>query len=439
MEHPWKQPESRDVGALTDPTLYGETLLIARSEGRVSAAQLRRELGPRLRGQFLIQQQQSERVARQLILENLRFGWLSPDPGSRSRAAATCRLTETGAAALALFQAGGRPFLRCLVERMQAAYTIPGWLVDRLWRVNPAGQGEVILPAPPSQWKPESRYWDDSSWTDELESQARLAAAHARLASPGAFPVADSLWLAEVRHDWGQLCDRPARARTQNHDPPRYSPRQRLARAMRQASLRLLFDRVPPGSSEADYAGSKSPFYPRSFVIWCARLLALELLFYTDWHPSVEGRLLFPVGVFRENSTVGRFEALTGIARPDGHPLYLHQPEWSSCRERFWQSLVDVHRPISQRVRSRYVSLLDVRDEVCRQLRLSAARFEEFLERALNESPPANCPWYISAETDLREDLRSGAGLLRRPVYVRRVPHTLIALTRLGAAERNRT
>ena len=35
-------------------------------------------------------------------------------------------------------------------------------------------------------------------------------------------------------------------------------------------------------------------------------------------------------------------------------------------------------------------------------------------------------------ETDVREDISSGYGLLRRPVYIQKVPHTLIALAPLS-------
>jgi hypothetical protein len=437
MDRCWPQPRSRDVGVLTDPSLYGEGLQIAHDQGLVNASLLQRELGPRLRGQFLLKQQQSQRVARQLIIESQRFGWLRTDEGSGSLARATCRLTEAGVAALAQFHASTRQFRRLLVNRMQTVFVVPGWMVDRLWLINPAGQGEVILPAPPSGWKPRSRPWEDAPWTGDLEAQTRLATDRARRASSSAFPVTDAGWITAVRRAWEHLSSRQPRGRQDGARPARYSPRRRLAQAMRRATIRLLFDRVPPGEEAPDYSGPKAPFYLKSFEVWCARLLALELLFYTYWHPAVEGRLLFPVSLFRP-SEGGQFECLPDIQHPDGRPLCLHQPEWPAWRERFWQALVDVHRPISQRVRARYVSLLDVRDEVCRQLRLSALRFEEFLERTLQEPPPATCPWHISAETDLREDLRSGAALLRRPVHVRRVPHTLIAVTPPSGAERSR-
>jgi hypothetical protein len=433
----WPQPQSRDVGVLSDPSLYAEALQIAQDQGLVTKQVLQREIGPRLRGMLFVKQQ-SARVARQLILELQRYGWVRADEGGRVRSGAACRLSVEGAAALAESQSNPRAFRRTLVGRMHDVFVIPGWMVNRLWQINPHGQGEVILPSPLPDWHPETRPWEDAPWSHELERQTLRTAARARVASPFAFPIEDAPWTEAVRQAWTHLSGRRPRGRRAERKPPRYSPRRRLAQAIRRATIHLLFGRELQGTHDVNYGGIKPPFYLASFEIWCARLQALEILFYTDWHPDVPGRILFPVALFRDCPAASRqFECLPAIRHPDGRPLCLHQPEWGAWRERFWQALVKVHRGISQQVRARYVSLLDVRDEVCRQLRLSAHRFEEFLERALQETPPDSCPWHISAETDLREDLRSGRGLLRRPVYIRRVPHTLIAMTCLSEPERS--
>ena len=68
---------------------------------------------------------------------------------------------------------------------------------------------------------------------------------------------------------------------------------------------------------------------------------------------------------------------------------------------------------------------------MCRQLRLSSLGFDRFLERAVRELPVGDFPWSVALETDVLEGQSSGAGQLRRPVYLEGVPHTLIALARL--------
>jgi hypothetical protein len=204
---------------------------------------------------------------------------------------------------------------------------------------------------------------------------------------------------------------------------------------MRMASLRLFFGSAPPGHNQPDFPGEQ-PVTVKTFKPWCPRLQALELLGYTDWHPSVVGRLLFPTAVFRASGAADRFERLPGIRHPDGRELFLHQPAWNGERERFWQTLVSVYEDVFRRAQSRYVSLLDVRDEMCRRLHLSPARFELFLQYTYEEPPQAD-GWRLSLETDMREDLRTGRGMTRRPVYIQNVQHTLIALARLPRVPRS--
>jgi hypothetical protein len=102
----------------------------------------------------------------------------------------------------------------------------------------------------------------------------------------------------------------------------------------------------------------------------------------------------------------------------------------------FLDILVQEHQRAYTRVGSLYVSLQDVRDEVCRQLRLSAACFDDFMDRALRESLRPDSRFSISVETDIREDQRSAHRLIRRPVWVGGTPHSLIAITEIREVER---
>jgi hypothetical protein len=270
-------------------------------------------------------------------------------------------------------------------------------------------------------------------WTTELEDQALQAAARARTANPHAFPVDDAAWSSAVRIAWERLRDRQVRRPTPGRDPV-MSSRSGLTLAMRAASLALLFGKTPFGRGEPDIDDER-PLTPKTFKPWCPRLQALELVGYTDWHPTVQGRLLFPTALFRTSGDGGPFEELPGIRHPDGRTLFLHQPSWEGRSERFWQTLAMVYGETFGRVRARYVSLPDVRDEVCRRLRLSPARFDWLLEHALARVPEDG-GWHLSIETDMRDDLRTARGLVRRPVYVHGVPHTLISVSRLPRVAR---
>lgn len=427
------------MGLFTDLTLYAEALEIALEEGWVNTYSLQRELRPRLQKMRLVQRQ-SIRTVERLIRELRAFGWLQRHPASKkSFVTARHTITSNGREALNISRQKPRKrFRRLLASKMQEVYVIPGWFIARLWKINPEGQGELILPAPQAKWRPVSRQWEDYEWNSTLQSQTLAAAKQAREANPSAFLISNKDWGQAVRQAWERLSGlKPRRGERRasfgGHSPSRvsYSPRGRLTLAMREASVKLLFDRVPYGENTPDFPGHRAPIYPRTFSGWCPRLETLELIFYSDWHTEVNGRLLFPVSVFRSEASRMKFERLDNIQNPAGIPLWLHQPDWEATKNSFLSRLIAVHQQLATPNRLLYVSLLDVRDEVCRQLRLSSYCFDYFLEQALKELPSQNYPWSIAVETDIRREQSQGAGQLRRPVYLEGVPHSLLGLARL--------
>jgi hypothetical protein len=428
----WPEPESREVALFTDLSLYAEALMIAQEYGSVTVPLLQQELKKRMFKMRLIEEQK-ERTMERLLRELRFFKWLEPKQEiSGKRTIGLHLITSEGQYALKLSMSDQRAFRRLLTEKMQQVYTIPGWFIDRLWKINPEGQGEVILPDPPDEWRPKSWKWDDIAWNEILLEQTLAAVQRARNASPHAFPIHEDDWVDEVQKTWDRLSSLKPR-RSGNQDPPAsYRPRSRLSLAMREASVRLMFNRVPYGEQNADFPGHRPPVYLRTFNGWCPRLESLEMIFYTDWHPLVSGRLLFPTSVFRSNAPEDQFEPLSWITRPDRKTLHLYQPTWQFIRSTFLTTLIAVYQYQSIQSGTLYVSLLNIRDEVCRQLRLSSICFDDFLKQAVQELPTNDFSWSIAVETDIREEQRSGFAQLRRPVYLDLVPHTLIALARLS-------
>ena len=426
----WNKPTSRNVGYFLDLGLYSEALEVAAERGAITATYLRQELRQRTRG-LLFVEKQSKRVANDLVRELHEFGWLERANGAGQLLEnVPYKLTPKGNEILKL---PNNAIRRHLAIKMQSRYTIPGWFVYRLWQINPQGQGEVILPAPARGWRPEPRQWEQKEWTDELAFQVLEAAKMAQSACLGSFPIEDEIWVRTVCKIWKHLGTWKQKGKAEvsdkiNNKGAAFSPRGRLAMAMRAASVELLFGTTPPGQYAQDIASNKSPIMPRTFRVWCPRLADLELIFYTDKHPYITGRLIFPTAVFRHEAPQPPFEKLDDIRNPLGEFLWIYQPGWDLKGRAFLQTLIQTHQLISRRTGTLYVSLLDVRDEVCRRLRLSATFFDEFLKRAFRESLRPEAPYSISLETDIREDQRSGSGLLRRPIWIEGVPHSLIAI-----------
>lgn len=425
----WPKPQSRNVGFFTDLSLYSEALEICAERGSITAEHLRRELRQRTQGLVLVEEQ-SNRVAKDLVRELFEFGWLERNGSGQSADKDLYTLAPDGAEMLSL---SSQAFYRHLAIKMQERYTMPGWFVARIWKINPEGQGEVILPSPLRDWRPGSRPWEEKEWTDDLRIQVLKASRAANLVSPGSFPIDNDTWVQAVSKAWAHLgtWKQKRKGDASGERVRTFSPRNRLTLAMRTAAVELLFGITPPGRKEPDIWSNwrdKSPLLPRTFRVWCPRLADLELIFYSDRHPNVVGRLIFPTSIFRSDAPHPPFTKVEKIQDPDSKPLWLYQPDWRDQNEQFLQSLVQTHRLISRRVGTLYISLLDVRDEVCRQLRLSSSRFDMFLAQAFRESLRPQSAQSISIETDIREDQRSGSGLARRPVWIDGVPYSLIAI-----------
>lgn len=442
----WPSPKSRDFSELSDPLLFAEVLEIAGKEDSVSLEKLMSEsegLGKILR-RLLVVEKPTMTTIRGLLSAMKSFGWLEESQRAGSK------LTSEGRQVYRTSKQNKRLFRRVLAEEMHKRYVIPGWIVSRLLALNPVGQGEIVLPSPLKDWQPIQLPWEHCKWTQELEFQTVRATETANRVFPGSFPVDVERWVEQVQVNWDRLSSRVRRkvskrsrrveSLDEKPDIAMYAPRGRLSQAMREASIELLFSAYQPihkfelRLELLEFRSEKHPIPPRAFRAWCPRLDALEFIFYTDWHPLISGRLIFPCSAFREKADTPPFEILSRIRDPAGRSLFLYQPTWEYIENQFISVLLDCYGRLSRRVGALYLSLLDIRDEVCRQLRLSSTVFDSLLETAykelIREDITMGKRLSISLESDIRPEQRSGYGMLRRPVYINGVPHSLIAVSR---------
>ncbi|MCP4150074.1 MAG: hypothetical protein GY757_20170 [bacterium] len=429
----WDTPPKRTVGLFTDLRLFNEALEVAHVYEFISKERLTAELSARVKG-LIFTKKLSNRVIADLIRELLEFNWIEGNPHNPS----IWVLTDEGQEVLREYKKDRQRFMRKLCLKMHESYRIPGWFVNRLWELNPEGQGEIVIPVPPKDWTTISRQWQDNEWNDELTTQTVRAISFINKICPGCFPVAEDIWLKEVRTAWKRLSDRPprlvARSRGEVKENEKgkmktYTPRNRLLQSMKEAAVNLLFGLRNPLTQTSDFNSTKAPLTVRNYMAWCPRLAELGLIYYTDFHPRLPGRLMFPVSVFRKTTPDDSFHEVEGIANPDQERLFFHRPNVKKSVELYLDKLFTEYQRTYFDKKSLYVSIMDVRDEVCRQMRWSNELFDEFLE-VVTQSNLEKFPYSISLESDIREDQSSGYQKLRRPVSVSGKLFSLLAMTR---------
>jgi hypothetical protein len=441
----WPSPQHRDIGLFTNASLYADALTLAsESDHGLNEDIIKAELGPRRAGLaerrpifdaeegFISYRGISQRVARDLVKELIRFGWIRrPDRASTD----TCFLTDDGDYALSLHRISSYEFRQTVAGKLQQLYSVPGWFIDRLWKINAEHQGEVFIPMPNKTWAPPAWKWENNDWRSEFEDLTLESLRRANKVLSDSLPVEETEWVSAVHKAWSRFSSLKRKEfHTREIIVDGFSPRQRLTMSMQEAAIALLFDPKPPHENDQDIHTRGTRKYiiseksPRILRLWTARLEDLNMLFYTDNVRDAPGRLIFPVAVFLTGEPSADFVRQDGIVTPTGQHLYYHMPKWDQHSETFMATLHDVHWSVSRRVGSFYVSLLDVRDEVCRQLRISAAWFDELLRQAVSYCLVPNSLWALSIESDVREDQQSAHGLQRRPVWQSATPYSLIAI-----------
>ena len=426
----WPTPKRRSLSASSDLRLFYEAIEFINKFELVSKKQIKQELSARVKGLKLIKNI-SDTGIENLIRELKAFGWIYADrPGIIERSdLGMFKLTNEGKKVLEIYKYNKREFLNKLITKMHVEYVIPGWFIDRLWKLNPEGQGQVIIPTPLKSWNPKSKLLEDSKWNDEYAIQVLKSYDTINRISPNSFCVDKNTWVNSVKEAWERLSSLKNKKEITHQ---KFAPRNRLSISMKEAAVGLIFNNKIFGSDKKDFNTTKTPIAPRTYMAWCPRLEELELIFYTDFNPLIPGRILFPVCVFKPFDTlVDGYEFIDKVKNQNGDYLALHRPKWEDFRKIFMVNLYTIYQGIYLRNKSLYVSIQNLRDEVCRQLRLSSSSFEDFLSRLIKESIDNKVSSLtISIETDIREDQRQGYQLERRPVRINGKFASLIAITK---------
>jgi hypothetical protein len=424
--HQYWKFKKHSVGLFTDLNLYYEALLIAKSKGILNISILEKNLLERVIGLKYIETFK-KRTFQDLIRELNRFKYVYKDGND-------FLLTESGNKLLDTHNESIDKYYDTLLDKMNFEYGIPGWFIDRLWTINPGGQGQVVIPSPIKSWKPGKQKWKDNKWNDELYRVTEETYKQINRRLPNSFPMDISNWLTEVKTEYERLGMRKQRrvAKKDMEDKEKkmefFAPRGRLTLAMKNVSVKFLFQNKYTYNEQKDFIASKDPINSRTFMVWCPRLETFELIYYSDYFEEIPGRLIFPCSVFANKKSLINFHEIKFITSPRNETLYRHKPQWREYRDEFIKTLNSCYQDIYNKEGIIYVALQQVRDEVCRLLRISTISFEQFLETAFRESVQRKIEYSIALETDIREDQKSGYQIQRRPVFINNIPNSLIAI-----------
>lgn len=418
----WPTPQSFGVGLFTDFRLYWEALEIANYLPTFSIEDIIEQLPHRVKG-LLYVEGFKRRAYQDLIRELSQYNYIEKVNGTPFY-----KITESGRFILDVYKNSPTQAHLLLLDKMQSVFVVPAWLINRLWELNPKGQGQIVIPTPIKDWKSKQRLWNDYFWTKELEDISEVTYNKINTVLPNSFPVPIDKWISELKSEYERAGTLKPRRLLSNEDIKKvnYNPRSRLSMAMKNVAVKILFSRLNPLTKEYEFSNIKAQLTHRAFSVWCPRLEEFGLLMYTDYKPEIPGRLVFPTSVFKKPETYPNYERIDTLKNPQGEVLYIYNPSWDYFKSQFVHTLFVTYDYFYNIQRIIYISLQDIRDEVCRLLRINTKLFDNFLKRAYDDSLKKILPMSISLETDLRQDMK--VQLNRRGVYINGILYTLIAI-----------
>lgn len=423
----WPIPKLYGVGHFTEFNLYKEALLLAKTKGYINQDLLISEIPQRIKG-LVVVESISKTSYMDLIRELLHYKFIRRSTIYSYQTKDTrYKITEEGLRFLSIWISNEGKALDILLEKMQEVFVTPAWFIERLWDLNPNGQGQIVIPLPIKTWHPGSVSWKDNQWNEDLEKVSLNTLRLVQLKIQGSFPYEETDWIEDLKKEYIRLGKQKPKAIREGDEARdiHYSIRNRLSLAMKTVSVKKFFSRVSPTSGVQEFQNKRSDMTHRSFMVWCPRLEKFNMICYTDNNPDIPGRLLYPISAFK-NTASSDYECKEFIRNREGKKLYLHTPKWHKTKELFIETLIDVYQMYYDKQSIIYISLQDIRDEVCRQLRISPILFEGFLKKTYEASIKNKIKYSISLETDLRLDMKQQIN--RRGVYINGIMYSLIAI-----------
>ncbi len=163
-----------------------------------------------------------------------------------------------------------------------------------------------------------------------------------------------------------------------------------------------------------------------TFDIWVYRANQLGIVHATESHPRIHGKLVFPTAVLADGVRSQDFQKV--FAYRDGRHLYIHEPQGLKSQERFVDALVKAYSIIRRTCPTYFVNLAAIREIVCLHLKISAAAFEDELDRIHRLNIAGKLPVKISLEVDRLPEETSAMYLKQEPVMVGGSYRNIIAI-----------
>lgn len=170
----------------------------------------------------------------------------------------------------------------------------------------------------------------------------------------------------------------------------------------------------------------------QSFEIWIYRAKQLGLLNTTPFYPDFLGQIIYPVSVITKNELKNKKYYDLVLKNKNGTYLYKRNVPWNLIENDFYDELWNVYSELKKRNRVNFLSLHNIKEIVCYDLKISYEQFSEFLSNAYRKSLKGNTSYTISLEADKLPEETNAIYIKREPIFINGKNRNIISLSYRG-------
>ena len=170
----------------------------------------------------------------------------------------------------------------------------------------------------------------------------------------------------------------------------------------------------------------------QSFEIWIYRAKQMGLLNTTPFYPDFLGQIIYPISLItsKEIKNSANYEKVMQYS--NGDMLYRRNLLWNTIENDFYNELWNVYSELKKRNRINFLSLHNIKEIVCYNLKISYEQFSEFLNIAYRKSLKGSTSYTISLEADKLPEETNAIYIKREPIFINGKNRNIISLSYRG-------
>ncbi len=170
----------------------------------------------------------------------------------------------------------------------------------------------------------------------------------------------------------------------------------------------------------------------QAFEIWIYRAKQLGILNTTPFYPDFLGQIIYPVSIITQKKLANSINYKCVLNYNNKKFLYKREVQWQTIENEFFNELWNVYSELKKRNRINFLSLHNIKEIVCYNLKISYEQFSEFLSEAYDKSLNGNTSYTISLEADKLPEETNAIYIKREPIFINGKNRNIISLSYRG-------